>query len=85
MPDDLAVARNILQALDEDFAASVPAALGFLRRDPPLFFRQMVVERLDQILPEPSGLDPALPYADTVNQEAAARLGEVAELLHAEE
>ena len=73
-PDAQSVCQEVLQALEAGFAAGIPEALDFLSQDPPLFFRQMVVDRLDQGLPEPVGFDTSLPYGDPVNQKAAASL-----------
>jgi hypothetical protein len=46
----------------------------FLREDPPLFFRQMVVEKLDEAFEQPLGFDVTRPFADATNQQAADRL-----------
>ena len=62
------------RAIEADVRAGVRLALGFLRSDPPLFFRQAVVDELEEATGGPSGFDVAEPFAAEVNAKAAARL-----------
>ncbi len=64
----------VLQALESDPEMGVSLALRFLHEDPPLFFRQVVVDRLDQKSNSPLGFDVTRPFADPVNRQAADRL-----------
>jgi len=64
----------VLRALDLEPPGGAALALRFLEGDPPLFFRQMVVDRLGEGVEEPPGFDVMRPWADPRNQEAAERL-----------
>jgi zinc/manganese transport system permease protein len=66
----------VLRAIDDDLPSSVILALWFLEDDPPLFFRQVVVDRLEEALDGSLDFDVARPFADPVNQKAAAGLRE---------
>jgi len=64
----------VCQALEADPAVGAALALRYLKDDPPLFFAQTVVDKLDAVLPEPSGFDVEQPFTAPVNQQAAARV-----------
>jgi zinc/manganese transport system permease protein len=65
---------RVLQVLDSDFSAGVPLAVEFLAEDPPLFFRQSVIDRLNAGRAEPLPFDATQPFADPVNQAALEQL-----------
>ena len=78
-PDELALDPQtrcdaVLQALDADFASGMTPALEFLEGDPPLFFRQLVTDRLNEGLEAPLPFDVTRPFADPVNREAVEEL-----------
>ncbi|UCC69676.1 MAG: metal ABC transporter permease [Armatimonadota bacterium] len=62
---------DVLRA-DPEIGAAL--ALRYLASDPPLFFAQTIVDELDAILPQPSGLDVEQPFTAPVNQQAAQRV-----------
>jgi zinc/manganese transport system permease protein len=69
----------VLEALGEDPASGLDQALRFLEEDPPLFFRQTVLDELA------AGMEPALDYdvmlspSHPANRNAVARLHETFE------
>jgi len=71
---DEARSAIICRALEVDLRAGVRLALDFLKKDPPCFFRQDVIERLNAILAGEARFDPAQPFASQANQEAAAKI-----------
>jgi len=73
-PDEMARGDVIARALGVDVGTGVGLTLDFLRRDPPLFFRQAAVEKLEEVTGKPSGLAPEEPFSAPANREAAARL-----------
>jgi len=72
--DDSARAEIVSIAADVDISTGVALALAFLDDDPPLFYRQTVIERLEKALGRPLGYDVSKPAADPGNQEAVAAL-----------
>jgi zinc/manganese transport system permease protein len=60
----------VLRAIEKDLPSGLGLALAFLDDDPPLFFRQLVVDRLNDALDEPLDLDVTRPFADPANREA---------------
>jgi hypothetical protein len=58
----------VLQAIEDDYPSGLRLALAFLEEDPPLFFRQLVVDRLNEDLERPLEFDVTRPFADPVNQ-----------------
>lgn len=73
-PDAGARSDVVVRALGVDLRTGVRLSVEFLRRDPPLFFRQDVVDRLEEDIGGASGFDVALEFAAPVNREAAAGL-----------
>ena len=73
-PDDMTRGDIVVCALNVDEGTGVRLALGFLRTDPPLFFRQAAVDKLEEVTGKPSGLVPEEPFSAPANREAAARL-----------
>ena len=70
--DDPAEQADIVyEALKESPKAGAALALRYLKQDPPLFFAQTVVDKLDAVLPEPSGFDVEQPFTAPANQAAA--------------
>jgi zinc/manganese transport system permease protein len=67
-------AEIVQRALKLDVAAGASLALEFLETDPPLFFREQVVEELKESTGEDMGFDASLPFVDAANQRAAAKL-----------
>jgi len=61
----------VLTALDEGSPEGARLALRYLEDDPPLFFRQRVVDRLNEEAMEAIELDVGLPFADPGNRAAA--------------
>lgn len=64
----------VLRALEVEPRCGVQLALRYLREDPPLFFRQGVVDGLSELGEEPLAWDVMLPFAASVNEEVVARL-----------
>ena len=64
----------ILRALELEPRCGVQLALRYLREDPPLFFRQGVVDGLSDLGDEPLDWDVTQPFAAPVNAEVVARL-----------
>jgi len=73
-PDEQARAELVVRALAVDARAGVGLTLRFISKDPPLFFRQTVVDKLEEATGEPSGFDVAEPFRAAGNREAAAKL-----------
>jgi len=67
-------ADAVCQALDESLETGVELALQYLEGEPPPFFAQQVVDKLDSLLPQPTGFDVEQPFSAEVNQQAAARV-----------
>jgi len=61
----------VLRAIDDDLPSSLVLTLRFLEEDPPLFFRQMVVDGLSEALDGTLDFDVTRPFADPVNRKAA--------------
>jgi len=72
--DDAAKSDVVIEALREDRARAVRVTLHYLRSDPPVFFRQSVIDALDEVTGAPSGFDAMQPFDAPVNRAAAARL-----------
>jgi len=64
----------VLRAIEDDLPSGLDLALAFLEEDPPLFFRQLVVDKLNESLEEPLGFDVTRPFADPVNRKVAEGL-----------
>jgi zinc/manganese transport system permease protein len=64
----------VLRALEVEPRCGAQLALRYLREDPPLFFRQGVVDGLSELGDEPLEWDVMQPFAASVNEEAVARL-----------
>jgi hypothetical protein len=75
-PDPKTRRDVVLRALQAEPRCGVQLALRFLRGDPPLFFRQAVVDGLGDLGDEALPWDVMQPFAVSVNAEAAARLEE---------
>ena len=73
-PDELSRHDVVLRALDVDIRAGARLAVAFLRADPPLFFRQEVVERLERAAGKPLGFDVTTAFRSPANQRAADTL-----------
>lgn len=70
----------VCQALQLDAHAGAALAIEFLRTDPPFFFGQSVIDALSAAMGEPAGFDASQPFAEPVNQQAAARVAKRYEL-----
>ena len=66
----------VLRALELEPRCGAQLALRYLREDPPLFFRQGIVDGLSDLGDEPFDWDVMLPFAASVNEEAVERLEE---------
>jgi hypothetical protein len=75
-PDPKTRRDVVLRALETEPRCGVHLALRFLRGDPPLFFRQSVVDGLGDLGGGATGWDVMQPFEVSVNAEAAARLKE---------
>jgi hypothetical protein len=64
----------VLRALELEPRCGAQLALRYLREDPPLFFRQGVVDGLSELADEPLDWDVMQPFAASVNEEVVARL-----------
>jgi zinc/manganese transport system permease protein len=73
-PGDEAKSDLVARALDAELRTGARFALEFLSGDPPLFFRQVVVDKLEEVTGRPSGFDVAEPFAAAVNRRAAAKV-----------
>ena len=60
----------VLQAIDQDVSSGAISALLYLAEDPPIFFRQQVVDRLNETLKVPFEYDVMLSFKDQENREA---------------
>ncbi|UCH35461.1 MAG: metal ABC transporter permease [Armatimonadota bacterium] len=64
----------VVRAIDKDERAGVALALRFLAGEPPAFFAQTVVNKLDEVAGLATGFEVTEPFAADVNQQAARRL-----------
>jgi ABC-type Mn2+/Zn2+ transport system permease subunit len=65
---------EVLAAIDLDRSSGARLALEFLEGDPPLFYRQLVVDGLEQAFGNTVGFEITRPFSDPVNQSAADEL-----------
>jgi len=72
-PDDRVRSEVAIRALDTDVRAGVQMTLRFLSQDPPLFFRQTVVDKLEEVMGGPSGFNVEEPFRSPTNKDAATR------------
>jgi zinc/manganese transport system permease protein len=75
-PDTKTLKDVALRALEVEPRCGVQLALRYLREDPPLFFRQSVVDRLGDLGGEPLDWDVMQPFGAPVNAGAVERLEE---------
>jgi zinc/manganese transport system permease protein len=75
-PDPQTRRDVVLRALELEPRCGAHLALRYLREDPPLFFRQGIVEGLGDLGHEPIAWDVMQPFGAPVNEGAAARLKE---------
>lgn len=54
----------VLEAIGQDTEAGVVSALSYLEGDPPIFFRQQVVDRLNEVLEQPFDFDAMRSFDD---------------------
>ena len=73
-PDEGARSDVAVRALEVDLRTGVRLTLEFLRRDPPLFFRQVVVDKLEDMTGKPSGFDVEEPFSNAANKAAVRNL-----------
>jgi len=73
-PDTKTRRDVVLRALDSEPRCGVHLALLYLEDDPPIFFRQSVIDGLGHVTGEPPGLDVMLPFSDPANHKAAEQL-----------
>jgi len=66
----------VMRAFDSDPQCGTFLAVRFLERDPPFFFRQQVVDRLNNLSEEPSGYDAQLSSRDDHNLRALQAIKE---------
>ena len=64
----------VSRAIALDKRTGAVLLLRFLRTDPPIFFRAVVLEGLEEATDEPAGFDSTQDFGAAVNQEAAAKL-----------
>jgi len=64
----------VSRVLDLDRNLGAHLAVEFLKTDPPLFFRQNVVSRLNRVAKEPYEFDVSQPFSSDVNQRMAERI-----------
>jgi zinc/manganese transport system permease protein len=64
----------VLQTVEDGLASGLMLALEFLEEDPPLFYRQLVVDKLNESLEEPFDFDVTRPFADPANRKAVDEL-----------
>jgi ABC-type Mn2+/Zn2+ transport system permease subunit len=70
----------VSRALEIDPGVGAGLAIELLRTDPPLFYRQMVIDALSEAMGERVGFDASQPFAAADNQRAAAAVAERYEL-----
>jgi zinc/manganese transport system permease protein len=75
-PDPQARRDVVLRALELEPRCGTQLALRYLREDPPLFFRQGIVDGLGDLRGEPLDWDLMQPFGAPVNERAAERLKE---------
>jgi len=73
-PDAEIGSSIVCRVLELEPAVGVRLSLDFLSADPPLFFRQLVVDKLEDVADEATGFDVMKPFTVDVNKEAAAKL-----------
>jgi ABC-type Mn2+/Zn2+ transport system permease subunit len=61
----------VCRALELETRTGVRLGLEFLSNDSPLFFRQLVIDKLEDAIDGPTGFDIEKSFTDTVNQKAA--------------
>jgi hypothetical protein len=64
----------ISRALELDPATGASLTIELLKTDPPLLYRQMVIDALTDVMGEPAGFDSSESFAGAVNQQAAAKV-----------
>ncbi len=79
-PDAAAGAEVVCRVLELDRRAGARLAVTFLKHDPPLFFRQQVIKKLDTVFHQSFGFDARTPFADPRNTRAVAALRQAAGL-----
>jgi zinc/manganese transport system permease protein len=67
---------TVCRTLTTDVKRGADLAIEFLKRDPPLFFRQVVIDALEKAVGEPLGFDVMQPFMAPQNQEALHALRE---------
>ncbi len=72
--DDEERSTIVSRALEIDRSRGALMLIGFLREDPPLFFRQKVISKLNEVGEEQYGFDASQPFSSEVNQRAASKL-----------
>ena len=70
----------VLRAIDVDLESGVFLALRFLKNDPPLFFRQEVIDKLAEVTGEELQFDAEQPFSAPINQQAAEELAKTHQL-----
>jgi hypothetical protein len=75
-PDATTRRDVVLRALEIEPRCGAQLALRYLREDPPLFFRQGVIDGLSSMRGEPLDWDVMQPFAASANEEAVRRLEE---------
>jgi len=75
-PDEAARSDVVVRAFEVDRRTGVRLMLAFLRTDPPLYFRQVVIGKLEEVTGEPTGLDMDQPFGAGINRAAAAKIVE---------
>lgn len=77
LTDDPALRGDtVCKTIEVDAPVGAALALRFLRSDPPVFFRQRVVDELSGALGEDLGYDAMKPSSDPANRQAILKLSE---------
>ena len=72
-------ARIVLRAIELDRKAGADLALEYLKQDPPLFFRQSVIDELIEAAGKPLPFQTDQPFTAPANQEAVRQLRQALE------
>jgi len=70
----------VSRAIDVDLKSGVFLALRFLKNDPPVFFRQQVIDKLAEVTGKELRFDAEQPFSAPTNQQAAEELATALQL-----
>ena len=74
LPDPEKRSAVVCRVLEIDPVIGASLALEFLKKDPPFFFKQNVVDKLNSAINEPVNFDVSQPFSAPVNQRAIKKI-----------